>query len=282
MQIDGQKLMKMRGNNKVEKVKIVIAGPRGRMGKEAVLLVSRTETFELVAVIDRKYNGDNLQNVEGFNGISAPIYSDIQECFQQVKADVLIDLTTPEVGMFHTVTALENGVRPVVGTTGFTPADLQQLQDMCERLELGCVIAPNFALGAILMMKFSQMAAKYFNDIEIIELHHDQKLDAPSGTAVKTAELIRAVREPKVQGHPNEKETIAGARGADVDGMRIHSVRLPGLIAHQQVMFGADGQSLSIRHDSYNRESFMSGVKLAVEHVTQSNGLVYGLENIIE
>lgn len=282
IRIDGLKLTMKRGISNVEKVKIVVAGPRGRMGKEAVLLVNQTDEFELVAVIDRKNNGGNLQDVEGFTGISAPIFSDIQECFQQVKADVLIDLTTPEVGMHHTVTALENGVRPVVGTTGFTPADLQQLQDMCERLELGCVIAPNFALGAILMMKFSQMAAKYFNDVEIIELHHDRKLDAPSGTAVKTAELIREVREPKVQGHPNEKETIPGARGANVDGMRIHSVRLPGLIAHQQVMFGADGQTLSIRHDSYNRESFMSGVKLAVEHVMQSNGLVYGLENIIE
>ena len=131
-------------------------------------------------------------------------------------------------------------------------------------------------------MKFSEMAAKYFNDFEIIELHHDQKLDAPSGTAVKTAEMISKVRESKEQGHPEEKETIKGARGANVDGMHIHSVRLPGLIAHQQVMFGADGQTLTIRHDSYNRTSFMSGVKMAVENVMKLDALVYGLENIIE
>ena len=184
--------------------------------------------------------------------------------------------------MFHTVTALEHGVRPVVGTTGFTEENLITLQKMCEDKGLGCIIAPNFALGAVLMMKFSQMAAKYFNDVEIIELHHDQKLDAPSGTAVKTAELIREVRESKEQGHPNEKEIIPGARGANIDGMRIHSVRLPGLIAHQQVMFGSDGQMLTLRHDSFNRESFMSGVKLAVENVMKLDVLVYGLENIIE
>lgn len=282
MQIDGQKLIQRREENSMGKVRIVVAGPRGRMGKEAVFLVHNTEQFELVAAIDRRHNGENLSDIKGFETISAPIYSDIKECFQQVKADVLIDLTTPEVGMFHTVTALENGVRPVVGTTGFSKSDLQVLEELCEKQGLGCIIAPNFALGAILMMKFSQMAAKYFNDVEIIELHHDQKLDAPSGTAVKTADLIREVRHEKQQGHPNEKETIEGARGANVDGMHIHSVRLPGLIAHQQVMFGADGQTLTIRHDSYNRTSFMSGVKMAVENVMNINVLVYGLENIME
>lgn len=266
----------------MDKIKIVVAGPRGRMGREAVLLVHNTKEFELVAAIDRRNEVGNVKDIKGFEGISAPVFSDIKECLQQVRADVLIDLTTPEVGMFHTVTALEHGVRPVVGTTGFTEENLITLQKMCEDKGLGCIIAPNFALGAILMMKFSQMAAKYFKDVEIIELHHDQKLDAPSGTAVKTAELIREVRESKKQGHPNEKETIPGARGADFDGMRIHSVRLPGLIAHQQVMFGSDGQMLTLRHDSFNRESFMSGVKLAVENVMKLDVLVYGLENIVE
>jgi 4-hydroxy-tetrahydrodipicolinate reductase len=132
------------------------------------------------------------------------------------------------------------------------------------------------------MMKFSQMAAKYFGDVEIIELHHDKKLDAPSGTAVKTAQMISDIREPKKQGHPDEKETIPGARGAEMNGLHIHSVRLPGLIAHQQVLFGADGETLTIRHDSYNRASFMSGVKVCVETVMQTKTLVYGLENILD
>jgi 4-hydroxy-tetrahydrodipicolinate reductase len=266
----------------MENIKIVIAGPRGRMGSEAVKLVHNTEHFELVAVIDHKNDGLNLQDINGFHGIQAPIYADIEKCFQNNRVDVLIDLTTPEVGMLHAKTALTYGIRPVVGTTGFSKAELEELHALCEEKGLGCMIAPNFAIGAILMMKFSQMAAKYFQDVEIIELHHDQKLDAPSGTAVKTAQMISEVRETKKQGHPQEKETIQGARGAGWDGMHIHSVRLPGLVAHQQVMFGADGQTLTIRHDSYNRASFMSGVKVAVESIMNINTFVYGLENILE
>ncbi|WP_102274772.1 4-hydroxy-tetrahydrodipicolinate reductase [Cytobacillus massiliigabonensis] len=263
-------------------IRIVIAGPRGRMGREAVKLVQQTDYFHLTAVVDYKNDGGLLSDFEGFPGLDIPVYSKIEECFQKAKADVLIDLTTPEFGMKHTITALSYGVRPVVGTTGFTKGNLDELEDICKEKGLGCIIAPNFAIGAVLMMKFSQMASKYFNDVEIIELHHDEKLDAPSGTAVKTAEMISELREAKQQGHPNEKETIAGARGADYEGIRIHSVRLPGLIAHQQVMFGETGQTLTIRHDSYNRASFMSGVKLAVETVMKIDTLIYGLENIIE
>lgn len=263
-------------------VKVIIAGPRGRMGKEAVQLVQSTENYELVAAIDYKHDGKELHDIEGFETIHIPVYGEIEKCLAEIKADVLIDLTTPEMGMHHTKTAMLHGVRPVVGTTGFTQENLQELDRLCQEKEIGCIIAPNFAIGAVLMMKFAQLAGKYFNDVEIIELHHDQKLDAPSGTAVKTAQMIAEVREPKKQGHPNEKETIAGARGADFDGMHIHSVRLPGLIAHQQVMFGSEGQTLTIRHDSYNRASFMSGVKLAVDTVMNIDSFVYGLENIID
>lgn len=266
----------------MEKIKIVVAGPRGRMGKEAVQLVLNTDHFELTAVIDHRNDGKKLRDLEGFASLDTPIYANIEQCFQELTPHVLIDLTTPEVGMYHTKTALLNGVRPVVGTTGFTKEDLVELESICKEKELGCIIAPNFAVGAVLMMKFSKMAAKFFQDVEIIELHHDQKLDAPSGTAVKTAEMVSEVRTTKKQGHPNEKETIDGARGADYDGIRIHSVRLPGLIAHQQVMFGSEGQTLTVRHDSYHRGSFMSGVKLAVETIVGIDSFVYGLENIIE
>ncbi|MEK3886046.1 4-hydroxy-tetrahydrodipicolinate reductase [Bacillus sp. FSL K6-3431] len=263
-------------------IKIVVAGPRGRMGKEAVKLVQDTANFELVAVLDRKNDGMRLNDLEGFAGSDAPIYSNVVECFQQVEADVLIDLTIPETGYLHTKTALLHGVRPVVGTTGFTKEEIKELTELAESKGLGCIIAPNFAIGAILMMKFSQMAAKYFQNVEIIELHHDQKLDAPSGTAVKTAEMIANSRDSFKQGHENEKETIPGARGADFEGMRIHSVRLPGLIAHQQVLFGADGQLLKIQHDSHNRASFMSGVKVSVETIMSLETLVYGLEHILD
>ncbi|RDI43011.1 4-hydroxy-tetrahydrodipicolinate reductase [Falsibacillus pallidus] len=262
-------------------IKVAIAGPRGRMGKEAVALASNEESFELVSALDHKNEGKNLSDL-GFTDVDATVFTDIEQCLIESKPDVLIDLTTPEVGFKHAKTALLNGVRPVVGTTGFTKEQLDELKQMAEEKGLGCIIAPNFAIGAVLMMKFSQMAAKYFSDVEIIEMHHDQKLDAPSGTAVKTAEMINENRENKSQGHPNEKETMAGARGADLDGMHIHSVRLPGLIAHQQVLFGADGQTLTIRHDSYNRQSFMSGVKVSVETVMKLDTLVYGLENILD
>lgn len=262
--------------------KIVVAGPRGRMGKEAVKLVEQTPQFELVAVIDRKNDGKLLSEVDGFDQIDVPIFTEIDDCLQKVEADVLIDLTIPETGYIHTKTALQHGVRPVVGTTGFTQEQLQELKEMAESKQIGCIIAPNFAIGAILMMKFAKMAAKYFDDVEIIELHHDQKLDAPSGTAVKTAEMIAEIREEKKQGHEAEVETLQGARGANYEGMRIHSVRLPGLIAHQEVLFGADGQSLTVRHDSYNRASFMSGVKVSVETVIHLKTLVYGLEHILD
>ncbi len=262
-------------------IKIVIAGARGRMGREAVKLVEETEHFHLVAVVDHKFDGMKLNQIDGFHA-DVPIYSDIEKCFFETNPDVLIDLTTPEIGKVHTKKALEHGVRPVVGTTGFSEEDLKELEQLTEEKGIGAIIAPNFAIGAILMMKFSQMAAKYFQDVEIIEQHHDQKLDAPSGTGLKTAEMILEVREEKQQGHPKEHEILPGARGANMKGIRLHSVRLPGLIAHQEVLFGGDGQTLKIRHDSYNRASFMSGVKLAVENVMNVDLLVYGLENIIE
>ncbi|HWO76377.1 MAG TPA: 4-hydroxy-tetrahydrodipicolinate reductase [Bacillus sp. (in: firmicutes)] len=266
----------------MEKIKITIAGPRGKMGQEAVKMVGDTVQFELVSVIDYKHEGKSLAAILPFVHTDIPIYANAKDAFQNTAPDVLIDLTTPEAGFHHTKAALEFGVRPVVGTTGFTNDQIEELKQLAKAKEIGCIIAPNFAIGAVLMMKFSTWAAKYFQDIEIIEMHHDQKLDAPSGTAVKTAEMISQVRTEKRQGHPNEKETIPGARGADRQGMRIHSVRLPGLIAHQQVMFGDSGQILTIRHDSTNRASFMSGVKVSVETVMKLDHLVYGLENILE
>ncbi|MET3696096.1 dihydrodipicolinate reductase [Bacillus oleivorans] len=266
----------------MDKIKITIAGPRGKMGQEAVKMVLETESFELVSVIDYKHGGKSLAAVLPFVHTDIPIYGNAQDAFENTRPAVLIDLTTPEAGFQHAKAALMAGVRPVVGTTGFTNDQLDELKELSKSKEIGCIIAPNFAIGAVLMMKFSSWAAKYFQDIEIIEMHHDQKLDAPSGTAVKTAEMINQVREEKRQGHPNEKETVPGARGADQKGMRIHSVRLPGLIAHQQVMFGDSGQILTIRHDSTNRASFMSGVKVSVETVMKLDQLVYGLENILE
>ncbi|MCR1287525.1 4-hydroxy-tetrahydrodipicolinate reductase [Shouchella clausii] len=262
--------------------RIVIAGPRGNMGQEAVKLCLQEESFKLVAVVDSKNDGKQLKGLQEFQQGDVPVYTDMARCFAEHEPDVLIDLTAPAFGRKHMEIAFEHGVRPVVGTTGFNDEDIRDLTQMAEAKELGAIIAPNFAIGAILMMKFAQTAARYMNDVEIIEQHHDRKLDAPSGTAVKTAQLIAEVRAPKKQGHEQEREEMAGARGADFDGMKIHSVRLPGRVAHQEVLFGGVGQTLSIRHDSLNRESFMPGVKLAVEQVVKLSTLVYGLENLID
>ncbi|HET7656677.1 MAG TPA: 4-hydroxy-tetrahydrodipicolinate reductase [Bacillales bacterium] len=263
-------------------IRIIVAGPRGKMGSETVRLIAEVEHFDLVGVVDTKNAGKRVYELEGLPSIDAPVYDDFENCVAEVKADVLIDFTNPEAGRVHTELALKNGIRPVVGTSGFSEKDIKELSGLSEEKETGAIIAPNFAVGAVLMMKFSRLAAKYFPDVEIIEQHHDRKLDAPSGTAVKTAELIAEARESKHQGHPDESESLKGARGAVFDGMHIHSVRLPGLIAHQEVLFGGDSETLKIRHDSYHRKSFMSGVKLAVETVVGLNVLVYGLENIIE
>ncbi|RWZ60285.1 4-hydroxy-tetrahydrodipicolinate reductase [Halobacillus fulvus] len=263
-------------------IKVIVAGPRGKMGSEALRMIEKDQSFELVACIDRKNDGVKVKDIEGLPSLDARIYTDAENCLASVEADVLVDLTTPENGYKHTKLAIENKIRPVVGTTGFTEEQLDELSALCKEREIGCVIAPNFAVGAVLMMQFSKWAAKHFPDVEIIEKHHDQKLDAPSGTAIKTAQLIKEEREAHKQGHQDEDETIEGARGAEFDGMRIHSMRLPGLVAHQEVIFGGLGQTLTIKHDSINRESFMSGVKLASERVMDLDVLVYGLEHLLD
>ncbi len=180
---------------------------------------------------------------------------------------------------YHMV--LEDPELAVVGTTGFTTEEITDLIDLSREKNIGGLIAPNFAIGAVLLMQFAAQAAKYFPNVEIIELHHDKKKDAPSGTAVKTAELISQVRQPQGQGAPDEEESLPGARGANYQGMHIHSVRLPGLVAHQEVIFGSQGEGLTLRHDSYDRVSFMTGVNLGVKEVVKRHELVYGLEHLL-
>ncbi|WP_188453879.1 4-hydroxy-tetrahydrodipicolinate reductase [Virgibacillus oceani] len=263
-------------------IRVIIAGPRGKMGSEAIQMVNNTDNLELVACLDRKHDGKTLRDIESLPNMDVPIYENIEECFQQINADIFVDLTVPETGYIHTKAALKYHVRPVVGTSGFSTEQIEELTDIANTEKIGGLIAPNFAVGAVLMMQFAKQASKYFPDVEIIEKHHDQKLDAPSGTAIKTAELISEVRGSKKQGHTAERETVTGARGADFDGMKIHSIRLPGIVAHQEVIFGGSGQTLTIKHDSFNRKSFMAGIKLAIEEVMKIDELVYGLDNILE
>nr|5Z2E_A Chain A, Dihydrodipicolinate reductase [Paenisporosarcina sp. TG-14]5Z2F_A Chain A, Dihydrodipicolinate reductase [Paenisporosarcina sp. TG-14] len=263
-------------------IRVAIGGPRGKMGQEAVHTVMNNENMELVAVLDHKDIGDLLSESPNFPAsYEVPVFLNLESLIVTIKPDVFLDLTTPHQVFEHTMLCLQNNVRPVIGTTGFTDEQLQQCTILAEVNKLGCIVAPNFAIGAVLMMKFASLAAAYFPDVEIIEMHHDQKLDAPSGTAYKTAQMIAEVRPSHKQGHPNEKETLEGARGASYDGIPIHSVRLPGLIAHQQILFGGEGQLFTLRHDSYNRQSFMSGVTFSINQVMEIKELVYGLENIL-
>lgn len=253
-------------------IKVIVAGFKGRMGSTAVNMVKGDSELELVALLDP------FAAEKEVNGV--PVFTDKTDLVG-FDADVWVDFTMPAVAYENTHFALENGFAPVVGTTGFTPEQINDLIGLSVDKKLGGLIAPNFAIGAILLMEFAAKASKYFPDVEIIELHHDKKKDAPSGTAIKTAELISQVRESKKQGAADETESLAGARGAEFDGMRIHSVRLPGLVAHQEVIFGAQGEGLTLRHDSYDRISFMSGVNLGIKEVVKRDQLVYGLEKLL-
>ncbi|MCO4655716.1 dihydrodipicolinate reductase [Streptococcus infantarius subsp. infantarius] len=253
-------------------IKVIVAGFKGRMGSAAVNMVKGDDDLTLAALLDPFATEKEVDGVPVFTDKSQLVVFD---------ADVWVDFTMPTVAYENTRFALKNGFAPVVGTTGFSEDEITELIALSEEKKTGGLIAPNFAIGAILLMEFAAKAAKYFPDLEIIELHHDNKKDAPSGTAVKTAELIREVRQPKKQGVADEVETLKGARGADFDGMRIHSVRLPGLVAHQEVIFGAQGEGLTLRHDSYDRISFMSGVNIGIKAVVKRDKLVYGLEKLL-
>ena len=253
-------------------IKVIVAGFKGRMGSTAVDMIKNDSELELAALLDPFAAEKEIDGV--------PVFTDKSDLVG-LDAEVWVDFTIPKVTYENTHFALENGFRPVVGTTGFTQEQIADLMTLSADKKLGGLIAPNFAIGAVLLMEFAAKASKYFPDLEIIELHHDKKKDAPSGTAVKTAELIREARAYKKQGAADEEETLVGARGAEFDGFRIHSVRLPGLVAHQEVIFGAQGEGLTLRHDSYDRISFMSGVNLGIKEVVQREQLVYGLEHLL-
>lgn len=264
-------------------IKVAIAGARGRMGRAAVEAIMGLQDMKIVAVLD--YKGDGLflnGDLVDDDPTGIPIFTSFDTLVNEVKPDVLLELTNPDTVYENIDNAIRKGVRPVVGTSGLSPESIEKLIGLANEKEVGGIIAPNFSIGAVLMMKFAAMASRYLGDIEIIESHHDQKVDAPSGTAIKTAEMIKEVRESHVQGHPEEKEHMAGARGATIDGMKIHSVRLPGLLAHQEVILGSKGELLTIRHDSFDRSCFMPGILMAIRNVMDRKDLVYGLEHIIE
>lgn len=262
--------------------RVVISGASGRMGREVIRAVAREKDIELVGAVDVTHIGEDCGVLAGLEPNGVPVTGDLRAVLGDVKPDVMVDFTSPDAVAQNVICALEAGVRPVVGTTGMSPADLEHIMALAAKRGIGGLVAPNFAIGAVLMMRFAAMAAKFFPAVEIIELHHDQKVDAPSGTAMQTAEMIAAVREDRRANTGREQLKLGGARGAEYPGgLRIHSVRLPGLVAHQEVLFGGRGQTLTIRHDSLTRESFMPGVILAIRRVMGLDRMVYGLDKLI-
>ncbi len=254
-------------------LKVAVIGGLGRMGKETIKAVTNEEGMEVTAIIDRIEVGTKYS--EGNSEIE--IFSTIAEVVS--KCDVFIDFTGPDSVKKNAVEIINSGKKLIIGATGVLEKDIEELKKLVEEKNSSVMIIPNFAIGAVLMMQFSKLAAKYMNEAEIIEYHHPGKLDAPSGTAIKTAELIKSVKaqRPEMKG----KELIEGARGASIEDINIHSVRLNGYVASQEVIFGGLGQVLSIRHDSINRESFMPGVILSLKKINEIRRLVYGLENIL-
>lgn len=241
-------------------MRVAVTGARGRMGAQVCAAVTAAPDLELVAAVDV---GDDLAAV-----VTA-------------HAQVLVDFTTPDAVMDNLDFAISHGIHAVVGTTGFTAERLARLQQQLAATPgVGVLVAANFGIGAVLSMKFAELAAPFYESVEIVELHHPDKVDAPSGTAVTTAGRVAAARGG--QGSPDATTTsLPGARGAEVDGVRVHAVRLRGLVAHQEVLLGSPGEVLTIRHDSFDRSSFMPGVLLAVREVPARPGLTVGIDELL-
>lgn len=247
-----------------EPIKVGVLGARGRVGTEVCRAVDAAPDLELVAMVDV---GDWLFNVA------------------DAGADVVVDFTHPSVVMENVRFCIDQGIHCVVGTTGWDAARADAVRDwLAPKPELGVLVAPNFAIGAVLSMKFAQLAARFYESVEVIELHHPAKADAPSGTATRTASLVAAARQAAGMEAPPDGTTqgLDGARGAVVDGVRVHSVRLRGLVAHQEILLGTAGETLTIRHDSFDRASFMPGVLLAVRGIASLPGLTIGLESLLD
>ncbi|CDZ76018.1 4-hydroxy-tetrahydrodipicolinate reductase [Legionella massiliensis] len=242
-------------------IPVIVNGAHGKMGSLACETIKNHPDFLLVAGLTRQ---DNLR-----------------QAIAETKATIVIDLTRADCVYENSLTIIDSGAHPVIGTSGLLDDQIKTLKQYCDAQELGGIIVPNFSIGAVLMMRFAAQAARFLTEVEIIETHHQQKLDAPSGTAMKTAEMIAKARNSS----PNQlalRELVSGARGGSHQGVPIHSLRLPGFIASQQVIFGSHGESLTISHNSIDRASFMPGLILACQGVQKLNTLYYGLETILD
>ncbi|OGO07865.1 MAG: 4-hydroxy-tetrahydrodipicolinate reductase, partial [Chloroflexi bacterium RBG_13_57_8] len=262
----------------MEQIRVLVHGASGRVGQEVVKAVCQEPGMVLAGGVDIK-----AADLTRPDGTRAPFGSDLADMIKSCEPDVMVDFSIARASLPAIRIAAKNNVNLVIGTTGFTTPELDEMKKLAEANEIGIVAAPNFALGAVLMMHLARIAGKFMDHAEIIELHHDKKLDAPSGTASLTAKAMAEARgkpflQPAVQ---DMNFAPPASRGLGTEGIRIHSVRLPGLMAHQEVILGAAGQTLSIRHDTINRECYMPGVMLAIKAVVKQKGFIYGLDKLL-
>jgi 4-hydroxy-tetrahydrodipicolinate reductase len=266
----------------MDPIRVLVTGVCGRMGATVAQTIHDAPDLLLVGGVDPAGVGHSLKEFVPGLPEDQPISGHLSGAIEDCEPDVLVDFTSPKVVMGNLETALSAGVACVVGTTGFSETDLQVVARMCETKGTPAIIAPNFSLGAVMMMLFSARAAKVFDYAEIIEYHHEAKKDSPSGTAVKTAEMMAAARGEAFQEPPTELERVPGCRGGVGSGIHIHAVRMQGYVANQEVLFGGRVETLKIAHVTTSRESFMPGVALAVRKVKEQTGLVYGLEHLLQ
>jgi 4-hydroxy-tetrahydrodipicolinate reductase len=260
-------------------ITVVVHGAMGKMGKTVINAICQEPETRLVGAVDTKITGDRLQLPDGSGDV--PLSTDLDTILASLKPDVLIDFSVAKAAMPAIRIAAKRKVNLVIGTTGFSAADVEEIRKLVETNEVGAVMASNFAIGAIVMMHLAKVAAKYFDYAEIIEFHHNMKMDAPSGTALSTARSMAQAKGKPFSRPPVEKGEPMKSRGEQTEGISIHSVRLPGLLAHQEVILGAAGQTLTIRHDTIDRDCFMPGVILAVKAVVKRRGLTVGLAPIL-
>ncbi|MBM4447685.1 MAG: 4-hydroxy-tetrahydrodipicolinate reductase [Chloroflexi bacterium] len=257
-------------------IKVIVHGAAGKVGQEVVRAVCGEDGMQFVGAVDLKAAGDSLLLPDGSG--SVPFATDLSGILARCQPDVMVDFSIASATMAAVRVAAKKGVNLVIGTTGLSPDDIKEVERLATENRIGAVVAPNFALGAVLMMHLAKIAAKYLDYAEIIELHHHRKADAPSGTAQMTAKMMAAARgKPFLR--PEGRDAVS--RGEQTEGVSIHSVRLPGLMAHQEVILGAPGQTLSIRHDTINRECYMPGVLLAIKAVVKRKGFILGLDKLL-
>lgn len=258
-------------------IKVLVSGT-GKMGRQVLAGICAEPGIEPAGVLAREAGEEYVALPDGGR---VPLGADPAPFLARTKPDVVVDFTNAERTPAVARESLAAGARLVIGTSGLPDAFLDELRQECGRRKLGAVVAANFALGGVVMTHLAAIAARFFDSAEIIEMHHDGKADAPSGTAIATAQRMREARDGPLRRAPTQRQTLEGSRGAELDGISIHSVRLPGLLAHQEVIFGAPGQTLTLRHDTINRECFMPGVMMAIRGVMERDELVVGLESLL-